>query len=487
MVGTALELRVELGAHEPGMVRQLHDLHQPLIRGKARQHQAGLLHLGAVVVVELEAVAVALGDLRRAVEAAAAGALFQHAGVLAKAHGAALFRHVHLVGHEGDNRVGRGLGELGGVRVLPAQHVPGKFHHCHLHTQADAKIGNAVLPGVPAGQDHALHTTVAEAAGHQHAGHIAQHRLHVLLCQRLGVHPADIHHRVVGGARMVQRLHHGQIRVVELGVFAHQGDGHMLTCALLPLDHGAPLPQVRLVGDEPQLAAHHLVQSLLGQQQRHLIESLGRGVLDDARRLHIAKEGDLRADVLRQRRVAPAHQHIRLDAQGQQLFHRVLGGLALELAGAGDLHHQRHMDKGHVPVWPLRRHLADGLQEGLGLDVTHGAADLADDHVHVLSGHGVDALFDLIGDVGDDLHGGAQVVAPPLPVQNRPVDLAGGHGAVAGQVLVHEPLIVAQVQIRLRAVVGDEHLAVLIGAHGARVHVDIGIQLLVSHPHTPLL
>ena len=478
---------MELGAHEPGVVRQLHDLHQPLVGGEARQHQTGLLHLGTVVVVELEAVTVPLGDLRHAIEGAAAAALLEHAGVLAKAHGAALFRHVHLVGHEGDDRMGRGLGELGGVRVLPAQHVPGKLHHRHLHAQADAKVRHAVLPGVPAGQDHALHAPVAEAAGHQHTGHISQHRVQILRRQRLGVHPADIHHRVVGGAGVVQRLHYGQICVVELGVLAHQGNGHLPAGTLLPLDHGTPLPQVRLVGDEAQLAAHHLVQALLCQQQRHLIEGLGRGVLDDARRLHIAEEGDLAADVLRQRRVAPAHQHVRLDPQGQKLLHRVLGGLALELSGAGDLHHQGHMDEGHVPVGPLCRHLADGLQEGLGLDVAHGAADLADDHVHVLSGHGIDALFNLIGDVGDDLHRGAQVVAPPLPVQHRPVDLAGGHGAVAGQVLVHEPLVVPQVQIRLRAVVGDEHLAVLVGAHGARVHIDIGVQLLVSHPHAPLL
>ena len=44
-----------------------------------------------------------------------------------------------------------------------------------------------------------------------------------------------------------------------------------------------------------------------------------------------------------------------------------------------------------------------------------------------------------------------------------------------------------QVQVRLRAVVGDEDLPVLIGAHGAGVHVDIGVELLVAHPDAPLL
>ena len=45
----------------------------------------------------------------------------------------------------------------------------------------------------------------------------------------------------------------------------------------------------------------------------------------------------------------------------------------------------------------------------------------------------------------------------------------------------------AQVQVRLRAVLGDEDLPVLVGAHGAGVHIDIGVELLVPHPEAPLL
>ena len=41
-----------------------------------------------------------------------------------------------------------------------------------------------------------------------------------------------------------------------------------------------------------------------------------------------------------------------------------------------------------------------------------------------------------------------------------------------------EALVVAEVEVGLGAVVGDEHLAVLIGAHGPRIDVEIGIELL---------
>ena len=95
--------------------------------------------------------------------------------------------------------------------------------------------------------------------------------------------------------------------------------------------------------------------------------------------------------------------------------------------------------------------------------------------------------FDLVGDVGDDLHRAAQKRALTLPVEKIPVYPAGGHGAPARQALVHKPLIVAQIKVGLRAVVGNEHLAVLIGAHGAGVHIQIGVEFLVPHPQTPLL
>src|SRR6185436_14806341 len=49
---------------------------------------------------------------------------------------------------------------------------------------------------------------------------------------------------------------------------------------------------------------------------------------------------------------------------------------------------------------------------------------------------------------------------------------------LAGRVLAGEPLVVAQVEVSLRAVVGDVDLAVLVGAHRARIDVDVRIELL---------
>ena len=123
--------------------------------------------------------------------------------------------------------------------------------------------------------------------------------------------------------------------------------------------------------------------------------------------------------------------------------------------------------------------LADGLQERLRLDVTHGPADLHDDDVGVaLPRHPGDPLLDLIGDVRDDLHRGPQVIASSLLGDDLTVDLARGDVAGLGQGGVGEALVMAEVEVGLGAIVGDEHLAVLLRAHRPGIDVDVGVEFL---------
>ena len=55
------------------------------------------------------------------------------------------------------------------------------------------------------------------------------------------------------------------------------------------------------------------------------------------------------------------------------------------------------------------------------------------------------------------------------------------------QALVYEALVVAEVEVGLSAVIGDEDLPVLEGVHGAGVDVDVGVQLLHGDPQPPAL
>src|ERR1019366_8143967 len=123
--------------------------------------------------------------------------------------------------------------------------------------------------------------------------------------------------------------------------------------------------------------------------------------------------------------------------------------------------------------------LANGFKERQRLDIANGAADLGDHHVHVPR-YFLQRGFDLIGHVRNHLHGLAQVIAAPFAGDDLLVDAAAGQVVALRQLRVREALVVAQVEIGLGAVVGDEDFAVLERAHRARVHVQVRIELLAG-------
>ena len=79
--------------------------------------------------------------------------------------------------------------------------------------------------------------------------------------------------------------------------------------------------------------------------------------------------------------------------------------------------------------------------------------------------------------VRNDLHGAAQELAPAFPGQNILVDPARGDIVALPRRHPGEALVMAKVQVRLRAIIGDVDFAVLEGIHGSRIDVQIGVQL----------
>src|SRR5581483_9912302 len=114
-------------------------------------------------------------------------------------------------------------------------------------------------------------------------------------------------------------------------------------------------------------------------------------------------------------------------------------------------------------------------------DIANGAADLDNRKVEALGGL-ADAPLDLVGDVRDDLHGGAEIVAAALLLDHRVVNLAGGAVVAPAHPGFEKALVVAEVEIGLGAIVGDKDLAVLERAHRPRIHVDVGVHLEQGDP-----
>src|SRR5439155_7852261 len=104
------------------------------------------------------------------------------------------------------------------------------------------------------------------------------------------------------------------------------------------------------------------------------------------------------------------------------------------------------------------------------LDVAHGAADFHDSDVDVL-GYAMNGGFDFVGDVRNHLNGFAQIIPAPLLLNNRFVNAAGRQIVFSAELGVGIALVMTEVQVRFRAVVGDIDLAVLVRAHRSRIDI----------------
>src|SRR5207249_8886669 len=67
------------------------------------------------------------------------------------------------------------------------------------------------------------------------------------------------------------------------------------------------------------------------------------------------------------------------------------------------------------------------------------------------------------------------------------IDAAGGPVVLTRRTHGGETFVVAEVEIGLSAIIGDEHLAVLEGRHRPRIDVDVRIELLQGDLESPRL
>ena len=134
------------------------------------------------------------------------------------------------------------------------------------------------------------------------------------------------------------------------------------------------------------------------------------------------------------------------------------------------------MDIDRVVPRQVVAELADGLEERQALDVADRAADLDQHEIELVIALEHEFL-DRVGDVRDHLHGGAEIVAAPLLGDDVGIDAAGRDVVALVGVPAGEALVVAEIEVGLGPVIGDEHLAVLGGRHRARVDVEVGVEL----------
>ena len=134
------------------------------------------------------------------------------------------------------------------------------------------------------------------------------------------------------------------------------------------------------------------------------------------------------------------------------------------------------MDEDGIVTAEVLAHLSNGFEEGKRFDVADCPADL-DDGDFAISGYLAHGVLNLVGDVRNYLYGFAEVVAASFLGDYLLVDAASGQVVVAREFGVGKALVVAEVEVGLGAVVGDEDFAVLERGHGSRVYVEVRVKL----------
>ena len=210
--------------------------------------------------------------------------------------------------------------------------------------------------------------------------------------------------------------------------------------------------------------------------ERYLIDTLNIKSLDHLVFADVAEQRDFLGVILRQTVFGAAHKHIGLDADAPQFLDRMLGRLGLEFPGCSQIRHQGQVYV-HAPAGvEILSQLADRFEKRQAFDITHGAADLGQDKIHI-AGFGQRELLYSVGDMGDDLHGAAQIIAAPLLGQDLLIDAAGRDIVALPGRHACKTLVMPEIEIGLGAIVGHIDLAVLVGAHGARIDIQVRIEL----------
>ena len=276
-----------------------------------------------------------------------------------------------------------------------------------------------------------------------------------------------------------QRFRQRFVRFGEVDILADHRDVHRVFRVLQRRDEAVPRRQVRRRRVEHELLADDRVEALGVQRRRNLVDRIGVGRRDDGLRGHVGEQRDLAPVAVLQRPVDAAQDDVGLNADLAQLLDRVLRRLGLHLARGGDVRHEREMDVADVFAAERDAHLPDCFEKRQRLDVADRAADF--DHGDLgIAGAIDDPRLDFVGDVRDHLHGAAEVVAASLLADHALVDLAGREVVALAHLHVDKALVVAEIEVGLGAVLGDEHLAVLERTHRSRIDVDVRVELEIG-------
>ena len=335
--------------------------------------------------------------------------------------------------------------------------------------------------------DLALGAAFSETAGDENGVITFQMRRGVIVLEQFRIDPFDVDLDPVGHTAMDQRLLDGFIGIFKLRVLADHADRDRAIGGMNTVIHILPHGQIGARrGRNLKRIQNGLIQPFAMIGEGGLVNRFQIIGGDHRLRAHVAEQGQLGAFFFGDRLLGPADQNIWLQPDGAQFLDRMLRRLGLQLTARRQPRQQRQMHKDALPAWLVLCELADRLEKGQALDITDGAADLAQHEIDFVVA-GVDEILDFVGDMRNHLNRLAEIVAAPFVFEHVGVDPARRDRIRHARRDPGKAFVMPEVQIGFRAVVGDENLAMFKRAHRAGIDVQVGVQLAQTHRIAPRL
>ena len=182
--------------------------------------------------------------------------------------------------------------------------------------------------------------------------------------------------------------------------------------------------------------------------------------------------------LFRYRHLGAADEDVGDNADVAEHPHGMLRRLGLQLARRLEVGNERKMHETRVFGALLEAELTRRLEEWQTFDIARYAADLTEDDVAIMFSRAANRRLDFVRDVRNDLHRAAEVPACAFAREDGGVDAARSVVTCLRARNARKALVMPEVEVRLRAVVRHEHLAMLVRRHRAGIDVEIGVQLL---------
>src|SRR5262249_54122004 len=142
-----------------------------------------------------------------------------------------------------------------------------------LQAEAYAEEWDLAFARIADSVDLAAGATIVETAGDENAVQAAQHTLGSFAFDLLRLDFANSDARVLRDAGMVERFVNRLVGVVVPNVLADDADGDFVSWVLHLHQHLAPRADVERLGLELQFLDDELVQMMIDQADRHLVDA----------------------------------------------------------------------------------------------------------------------------------------------------------------------------------------------------------------------